>query len=89
MLFLLILFWIVLNGKFTWEIFTIGALISAALYLFLYRFVGYSPKRELQLIKRGLKFALYLLILIKEVIVANCKVIYYIYNLFHLNKTLI
>lgn len=80
MLFLLILFWIVLNGKFTWEIFTIGALISAALYLFLYRFVGYSPKRELQLIKRGLKFILYLLILIKEVIVANCKVIYYIYN---------
>ncbi len=80
MAFLLLLFWIILNGKFTWEIFTIGALVCAALYLFLYRFVGYSPKRELELLKRILRFLLYVLILIKEVIIANCKVIYYIYN---------
>ncbi len=80
MAFLLLLFWIILNGKFTWEIFTIGALICAALYLFLYRFVGYSPKRELELIKRFPRALLYLLILIKEVIVANAYVIYYIYN---------
>ncbi len=80
MAFLLLLFWIILNGKFTWEIFTIGALICAALYLFLYRFVGYSPKRELELIKRFPRALLYLLILIKEVIVANAHVIYYIYN---------
>ena len=80
MAFLLLLFWIILNGKFTWEIFTIGALICAALYLFLYRFVGYSPKRELELVKRLPRALLYLLILIKEVIVANAHVIYYIYN---------
>ncbi len=80
MAFLLLLFWIILNGKFTWEIFTIGALICAALYLFLYRFVGYSPKRELELIKRFPRALLYLLILIKEVIVANAHVIYSIYN---------
>ncbi|MCR5584744.1 MAG: Na+/H+ antiporter subunit E [Lachnospiraceae bacterium] len=80
MLFLLLLFWIILNGKFTWEILTIGALICVALYLFLYRFVGYSPKTELRLAKKIFRFLLYILILIKEVIVANCKVIYYIYN---------
>jgi multicomponent Na+:H+ antiporter subunit E len=80
MLFLLLLFWIVLNGKFTWEILTIGALVCAALYLFLYRFVGYSPKTELRMAKKILRFLLYILILIKEVILANCKVIYYIYN---------
>ena len=80
MAFLLLLFWVILNGKFTWEIFTIGALICAALYLFLYRFVGYSPKRELELVKRLPRALLYLLILIKEVIVANAHVIYYIYN---------
>jgi multicomponent Na+:H+ antiporter subunit E len=80
MLFLLLLFWIVLNGKFTWEILTIGALVCAALYLFLYRFVEYSPKTELRMAKKILRFLLYILILIKEVILANCKVIYYIYN---------
>ncbi len=80
MLFLLLLFWIVLNGKFTWEIFTIGALICAALYLFLYRFMGYSPKKELAVAKKIPSLLLYLVILIKEVIVANCKVIYFIYN---------
>ncbi len=80
MFFLLLLFWIILNGKFTIEILSIGALICAALYLFLYRFVGYSPKKELSLLKRFFKFVLYIVILIKEIIVANCKVIYYIYN---------
>ncbi len=80
MFILLLLFWIILNGKFTWEIFTIGALVCGALYLFLYRFVGYSPKRELALLKRIPRFILYIVILIKEVVAANCKVIYYIYN---------
>ena len=80
MLFLLLLFWIILNGKFTWEIFTIGALICAALYLFLYRFLGYSPKKELAVLKKGWHLLIYVVILIKEVILANCKVIYYIYN---------
>ena len=80
MFFLLLLFWVILNGKFTWEIITIGALICAALYLFLYSFLGYSPKTELRLVKRFLRFILYVLILVKEVIAANCKVIYYIYN---------
>ncbi len=80
MLLLLLVFWIILNGRFTWEIFIIGALISAAVYLFLYFFAGYTPRKELALVKRIPRFLLYVLILIKEVIAANCKVIYYIYN---------
>ncbi len=80
MFLLLLVFWIILNGRFTWEIFIIGALIAAAVYLFLCFFAGYSLRKELILVKRIPLFLLYILVLIKEVIVANCKVIYYIYN---------
>ncbi len=80
MFFVLLLLWIIFNGKFTWEILIIGALVCVALYVFLWKFVDYSPKKELAFLKRIIKAIVYLFILIKEIIVANCNVIYYIYN---------
>ncbi|MBQ8161354.1 MAG: Na+/H+ antiporter subunit E [Clostridia bacterium] len=45
-------FWIILNGTWTSEIAVIGVVLSALLYLFVWRFMGYSPKREWQIIRR-------------------------------------
>ena len=43
---LFVLLWIIFNGKFTWEILWIGAIVSALLYWFVCRFMGYSIKKD-------------------------------------------
>ena len=43
-----VILWIIFNGKFTWEILWIGAVISAMLYWFVCRFMGYSIKKDLR-----------------------------------------
>ncbi len=80
MFFILLALWIIFNGKFTWEILIFGVVISAALYLFLWKFMDYSPKKELKFLLRVPHGFLYLLTLIKEIIKANCVVLYYIFN---------
>ena len=47
MFIVLFVLWIILNGRITLEIAIFGAVICGALYLFLYKFMEYSPKREL------------------------------------------
>ena len=44
MFFLLFGFWVLLNGSWTLEIALIGLVVSAALYAFIVKFMGYSPK---------------------------------------------
>ncbi len=46
MFFLLFGFWVLLNGSWTLEIALIGLVVSAALYAFIVKFMGYSPKRN-------------------------------------------
>ena len=53
----LLLFWILLNGKFSWEILAFGAAFSAALYAFACKYLGYSPRED----RRTLFFLPYLL----------------------------
>ena len=43
MFFLLFGFWVLLNGSWTLEIALIGLVVSAALYAFIVKFMGYSP----------------------------------------------
>ena len=46
-MFLLFLgFWILLNGRFTWEILLFGLVIAAAVYWFICRFMDYSLKKD-------------------------------------------
>ena len=45
MFFLLFGFWVLLNGSWTLEIALIGLVVSAALYAFIVKFMGYSPKK--------------------------------------------
>ncbi len=80
MFFILLLLWIIFNGRFTLEILVFGLVISAALYLFLWKFMGFSPKKELQTFLKIPKGVMYLLGLLVEIIKANCMVLYYIFN---------
>ena len=71
MFLLLLLLWIVFNGRITVEIVIFGILIALAVSLFAAGFLGYSFKREFAILKCLPDFLLYLLILIFEIIKAN------------------
>ena len=72
---LFLLFWIVLNGRITAEILIFGVVISAAVFWFICRFMGYSLKKELLLVRStGLLF-LYFLVLLREIFKANMSVL--------------
>ena len=71
MFILLLLLWIVFNGRITVEIVIFGILIALAVSLFASRFLGYSFKREFAILKCLPDFLLYLLILVFEIIKAN------------------
>ena len=67
MFFLLFGFWVLLNGSWTLEIALIGLLVSAALYAFIVKFMGYSPKKEWAIVRRLPRIIGYFLYLVKEV----------------------
>ena len=75
MIFVLFALWLVFNGKVTLEIVLFGIVLSAAVYLFCWKFLEYSPKRELlalRLLPQGIG---YFFVLVWEVIKANCSAI--------------
>ncbi|MBS6196547.1 MAG: Na+/H+ antiporter subunit E [Clostridiales bacterium] len=75
MLFVLFFMWIILNGKVTVEICVLGAVISAALFFFMCRFMGYSLKKEWMLFRLVPLFLQYFWVLIKEIVKANVCVL--------------
>ncbi len=75
---LFLVLWIIFNANFTWEIFFIGAILSAALYWFVCKFMDYSPKKDLQGLKNLGKVFRYIIILVIEIIKANGQVIHFI-----------
>ncbi|MBE5950336.1 MAG: sodium:proton antiporter [Lachnospiraceae bacterium] len=75
---ILLLLWIVFNGKFTWEIFVIGAVVCAALYWFICKFMGYSIKNDIRAVKKIGQVIGYIVTVIVEVIKANGQVIHFI-----------
>lgn len=81
MLFLLFLgVWIVFNGRFTLEILIFGIVLSAALYLFVWKILNYGPKQELQVLKKIPKMILYGGLVFKEIIKANLSVLKIVLN---------
>ncbi len=75
MIFVLFALWLVFNGKVTTEIVLFGIVLSVAVYLFCWKFLEYSPKRELlalRLLPQGIG---YFFVLVWEVIKANCAAI--------------
>lgn len=76
MIFLLFIFWILLNGRFTadagmLQIVIVGAIISAFAYWFAHKALGYTLKTELKIFSKTPILIAYFFLLIKEIIVAN------------------
>lgn len=81
MLFLLLVgIWIVFNGKFTLEILIFGIVLSAALYLFVWKVLKFGPKQEAAVLKKMGKMIPYGLLVFKEIIKANWGVLKIVLN---------
>ena len=74
MFILFLLFWLILNGRFTAEILIIGILISFAVYFLFCRFLGWSFGKDLRLLRNLPLFLIYILNLIREVLIAAFQV---------------
>lgn len=68
---LLLLLWIIFNGKITWEIVLIGAVVVGILYAFACRFMGFHIKREIFVYRHPIKILHYLIVLLWEILKAN------------------
>ena len=75
MFLLFFLIWIIFNGQITWEIAAFGIVVSAFMYVFICRFMGYKPRMDLLLAKKFFLILQYVYVLIKEIIKANYAVI--------------
>lgn len=72
------LLWVVFNGRWTTEIALFGVGISAAIYAFCCVFMGYSPKKDWQALKKIVPFCRYVAELFKEIFEANLFVLRFI-----------
>ena len=74
------LFWIILNGRVTFEIIVFGLVISASVYLFSCKFLDYDIRTEIRL-ARKLPLVLWIIIvLIREIVKATLAMIGFIFN---------
>lgn len=78
MFILFFLFWVMLNGRLTLEIAVFGVVIAGAMYAFICRFMDYSVKKDLAMLRRLPLGVAYCLLLIHEIIKANLIMIQYI-----------
>ncbi|MCE5342306.1 MAG: Na+/H+ antiporter subunit E [Eubacteriales bacterium] len=67
------LLWVVFNGRWSTEIAILGLFVSAALYLFCWKFLDFHPRRELQLLRRIPKTVCYFVALLAEIVRANIR----------------
>ncbi|MCR5507698.1 MAG: Na+/H+ antiporter subunit E [Lachnospiraceae bacterium] len=67
----LFILWIIFNGRFTPEVAVIGLIVSALIFLFICRFMGYSIRKEKMLYILVPWMLKYFIILITEIVKAN------------------
>lgn len=65
------LFWVVFNGQLTLEIGIIGLFVAALLYAFICKFMGWSFKKDIHIMKYALFMIGYVFVLIWEILKAN------------------
>ena len=80
MFILFFLFWVVLNGKLNMEIVLFGLAISAAVYWFSCRYLDYSIRKDLILLKKSGILVWFFLVLMKEIFWANWNVLKLVYS---------
>ena len=78
----LILFglWLIFNAQFTLEIALVGLAVCAAVYWFTCRFIGLSPKKELEYVRKAPQAFSYLGFLVAEIFKANFQVLRLIWS---------
>lgn len=74
MLLALLILWVIFNGRVTLEILIFGVVICCALYAFMVKYMNYSPKKEMNILKKIPLFLKYGVILVWEVIKSNLAV---------------
>lgn len=74
MLLLFFLAWIIFNGRITLEIVIFGVVISAAVFMFICKFMDYSIKKEKNFYKRIPWLCKYIVLLVLEIVKANLAV---------------
>lgn len=77
---LLLLFWIILNGKITAEILVFGVLLAAAIFWFMCKFLDYSPKYEICVAKNFIWILTYFVVLVIEIFKAAIAVYKFVYR---------
>ena len=80
MIIVLFALWLILNGRFTsdygmLQVCVVGALAVGIAYFIAYKFLGITPKKEFAFIKKIPLLSLYALVLLKEIILANLKMV--------------
>lgn len=80
MLLVLFAFWLLLNGQWTGEIAVTGAVICTVLWLFMWRFMGYSPRMEWRLLKKVPRGLAYMGWLVGEIVRSALAVIRLIWS---------
>lgn len=80
MFLIFLLFWILLNGHLTLEIFLFGLAIAAAMYALSIKFLDFSFKKDFLLVKSLGILIVWFFILLWEIILANLNVLKFIYS---------
>ena len=80
MFFVLFAFWIILNGQWTGEIAIVGLVLSALIYLLMWKFMDFSPKREWAVVKRLPRLIAYFFYLVGEIFKAAWGTIKFIWS---------
>ena len=80
MFFLLFALWILFNGQWTTEIAVTGLVITALLYLFICKFMDYSPKRDWEVVKRIPRLLAYVAYLVGEIFKSTWQTIVLIWS---------
>lgn len=69
-----LIIWIIFNEKLNLEILLFGLAISAAVFAFACKFMGYSIKKELHFYRKILGLLRYVFVLVREILAANLNV---------------
>lgn len=75
MLVLFFAFWLILCGRVTVELLLIGVALTAMMYFFVWACFGYTWRSEVKVLKLIPLAALYLMVLAKEIVMANIAVL--------------
>ena len=76
MFILLLLIWFIFNGKITGELLILGVILCACIYFFMCRFMEYSIRKDMALMRKSVFFLYYAGVLIVEIVKSSMQVLH-------------